>query len=487
MLMSITAAVVQAGTRAPKARAATSGPLVTIDPRAAQVIQGFGASGAWWPHDVARFAPAAREQIGDLLFTGAGLDLSMFRYELGSGGDGVTNTGRTPQSFAVRPGVYDWSRGADDLLFLRQANERGVPVLVGFVVSPPRFWTTNGQTCGGSLKAGSESAFADYITDIVTHLHDDDGITLSYVSPMNEPDAAFGVCRQEGAAVPPAQRARVVAALAGRLAVRAPYTSVVADESSLVKSQLIPNLGTWLTRANAPQVGAIATHLYDYPTDDTLAQAATIAGRLDRPLWTSEICCYDGSGFGAGYDPTMTNGLWLADTMWRALVPGRQSAFTWWTALSSSIGCNVATFPSCAAAPNKDGWNDGLLYYDPNFRADGNQAVSFTKRFWVFANFSRFVRPGAVRHDVTGVPRGVRALAFSSPHGWTVIAINDRNVTSSFDVRIPSRSRFSLQTYRTSTLEDLAQVHSARWDRAHHVIVATLSPRSVTTFELVGR
>ena len=105
MLMSITTAVVQAGTRAPKARAATLGPLVTIDPRGAQVIQGFGASGAWWPHDVARFAPAAREQIGDLLFTGAGLDLSMFRYELGGGGEGVTNPARAPQSFAVRPGA----------------------------------------------------------------------------------------------------------------------------------------------------------------------------------------------------------------------------------------------------------------------------------------------------------------------------------------------------------------------------------------------
>ena len=489
MLFSLAAAVVHAGTRPPASRTveAPTGPLVTIDPANAQVIQGFGASGAWWPYDVARFAPDARERIADLLFTETGLDLSMFRYELGSGGQGVGSPGHAPQSFAVRPGAYDWTRGADDLLFLQLAEQRGVPALVGFVVSPPKFWTSNGKTCGGTLKPGTESAFADYITDIVTHLHDI-GITLSYVSPMNEPDANFDNCAQEGTAIPPAQRARVVAALAGPLAKRAPYTQVISDESSLVKSQLIPHLGTWLTQSNAPQVGAIATHLYDYPDDATLEQAANIAGQLNRPIWTTEICCYNGKGFGAGYDPTMTSGLWLADTMWSALGPGRQSAFMWWTALSATLGCNVPVSPACAARPNPAGWNNGLLYYDWNFRADGNQSISFTKRFWVFANFSRFIRPGDIRHEVIGVPRGVRALSFKNGSRWTVVAINDQDVSTPFNVRIPASSRSELHTYRTSETEDLAPVYSAaKWNRGRRTITTTLAPRSVTTFQLTAK
>ena len=486
MLFSAAAAVVQARTRARTVEAAPTGPLVTVDAANAQTIQGFGASGAWWPYDVANFSQAARERVGDLLFTGAGLDLSIFRYEIGSGGEGVIHPARAPQSFAIRPGVYDWSRGAGDLVFLQQAHQRGVPDLIGFVVSPPKFWTTNGKTCAGALKPGSEAAFADYITDIVTHLHDQ-GITLSYVSPMNEPDGNFADCGQEGATIPPWQRARLVAALAGRLAARAPYTQVIADESSLLQSQLVPNLPTWLTPSNASQVGAIATHLYDYPADATFTKAASIAARLQRPIWTSEICCYNGKGFGPSYDPTMTNGLWLADTMWQALGPGDQSAFMWWTALSSAVGCNVQTSSTCASTPNKDGWNDGLLYYDPNFQKDGNQAVSFTKRFWVFANFSRFVRPGAVAHVLSGVPRGVRALAFSNARGWTIVAINDRNVTSPFNVQIPSSSRYTLKTYRTSPSEDLAQIYSARWNVRHHTVVATLAPRSVTSFQLTAK
>jgi O-glycosyl hydrolase len=486
--LSIATAAVQADPRPMRARTvepSPAGPLVTIDPSNAQTIQGFGASGAWWPYDVAHFSSTARERVGDLLFTSAGLDLSIFRYEIGSGGEGVTNPARAPQTFAVSPGVYDWSRDVDGRIFLQQASDRGVPVLIGFVVSPPKFWTTNGETCGGYLKAGSETAFANYITDVVTHLHDQ-GVTLSYVSPMNEPDNPFVGCWQEGAAVPVSQRARVVGVLAGSLAKRAPYTQVIADESSLLKTQLIPHLGSWLTSSNASQVGAIATHLYDYPTTTTFSAAASAAAKLARPLWSSEICCYNGTTFGAGYDPTMTNALWLADTMWQSLGPGRQSAFMWWTALSSSVGCDVAASSTCASTPNANGWNDGLLYYDPSFRTDGNQAVSFTKRFWIFANFSRFIRPGAIAHAVTGIPRGVRALAFSDAHGWTVLAINDRNVTSSFNVQIPTSGRYTLRAYRTSDTEDLAQV-SAAWNRTYQSIVSMLPPRSVTTFRLTAK
>jgi hypothetical protein len=58
--------------------------------------------------------------------------------------------------------------------------------------------------------------------------------------------------------------------------------------------------------------------------------------------------------------------------------------------------------PSCVSAFNGNGWNDGLLYYDHKFRTDGNYTVYTSKRFSVMGNLSRYVRPGAVRHDVSG-------------------------------------------------------------------------------------
>ena len=55
---------------------------------------------------------------------------------------------------------------------------------------------------------------------------------------------------------------------------------------------------------------------------------------------------------------------------------------------------------------NTKGFNDGLLYYDEHGVADGVTKIFTTKRFYVMGQFSRYVRPGAVRHDVAGLPEG---------------------------------------------------------------------------------
>src|SRR5213079_1926325 len=97
----------------------------------------------------------------------------------------------------------------------------------------------------------------------------------------------------------------------------------------------------------------------------------------------------------------------------------------WWTALSSAIGCDPKADPSCVTRVNATGFNDGLLYYDQNFAGDGNVDVFTTKRFFVLGQFSRYVRPGAVRHEVTNLPKGVHALAFADGDRWTVVAWNE--------------------------------------------------------------
>ena len=80
--------------------------------------------------------------------------------------------------------------------------------------------------------------------------------------------------------------------------------------------------------------------------------------------------------------------------------------------------------PGLPGGGEPSGWNDGLLYYDPDFRSDGNQSIYFTRRYWVLANFSRYIRPGAVHYRVTGVPAGVHVLAFLR-NTWRFVLIND--------------------------------------------------------------
>ena len=349
--------------------------------------------------------------MASLLFSQAsGIGLSIYRYNIGAGGL-VKVARRYTQTFLVQPGRYDWSRDPGGIAFLRFAEQSGVPTLVGFANSAPWVWKTNGAGCGGALKPGASADYAAYLADVVQHLHDADGITLSYLSPMNEPDEGFGECYQEGMFVPVWQRVPILDATADTLATRAPYARVIGDESGHLEGQFLSTVPKWLNSDTATKLGALVHHGYDYPGPSTLRQAAAIGAKYHVPLWMSEVCCYDGRGFGPSYDPTMASGMWLAQTIYRDLTFARDSAFTWWTALSPALGCNPNRSSSCVGRPNPNGWDDGLLYYDGGFRSTNNHSIYPTKRFWVLGNFSRFVRPGAAVHVLTGLPAWMRGVA----------------------------------------------------------------------------
>jgi O-glycosyl hydrolase len=457
-------------------------------------MQGFGASGAWWPNDLVSFARRVQEKVADLLFSKPGIDLSAYRYNIGGGGLGVTNPTRAVQSVLTSPGVYKWSADAGGMDFLRLAHKHGVPILEGFANSAPSAWTTNAKNCGGQLIPGDEPAYGDYLAQVAHHLHNADGITLSSISPMNEPDNSFGSCGQEGMAVPVAQRAAVVQDLGQALAKRAPYSKVIADESSLAYFQFLHEVPQWLLATGASGgVAALAHHGYDYPTDVQAAQVGALGTRFDDPLWMTEICCYDGKGpligFGQQYDPTMTSGLWLADTIDQDLAVIGDSQFDWWTALSSQLGCDPVVNTTCPASENTSGWNDGLLYYDPNFRTDGNHSIYTTKRYWVLGNFSRYVRPGAVRHQVTSVPPGLDVMAFQYQDNWSVVVVNNNaqgSAAARLRIALPTGSALhSTGAFETSANQDLAPVRRPRpmGGAGNEVRVP---PQSVTTYTFTG-
>ena len=198
-------------------------PVAQVDAAPAQRIDGFGASGAWWPNDLVKFPRGVQRRVNDMLFSRRGIALSGYRYNIGGGGVGVTNPARAPKEPAA---------DTAGLTFLRTANKAGVPILTGFVNSAPSAFTTNGMSCGGSVKPGSEAGYARYLAGVVKRIHDRDHITLRYVSPMNEPDNSFGACGQEGMQVAVEHRALVVQELGKELARRAPYAKVIADETT---------------------------------------------------------------------------------------------------------------------------------------------------------------------------------------------------------------------------------------------------------------
>ncbi len=170
----------------------------------------------------------------------------------------------------------------------------------------------------------------------------------------------------------------------------------------------------------------------------------------------TEICCYKGSGgvatsFGAQYDPTMTQGFWLADQIYDDFTIAGDSAWYWWTALSPVLGCDPKADPQCPTHKNTKGFNDGLLYYDEHVAASGVTQIFPTKRFSVLEQFSRYVRPGTVRHAVTGAPKGVRMLAFAEGSRWTVVAWNEGKAAQTLGIALPNGPHAPTQATATST------------------------------------
>jgi O-glycosyl hydrolase len=412
-------------------------PTVKVDAEVAQTINGFGASGAWWPIDLAKFPDDVQQQVAGLLFDpNDGIALSGYRYNIGGGGKGVKNPSRAPNE------VRTDEAGRT---FLHAAFDAHVPLLTGFVNSAPPQFTTNGQACGGALKSGQEQAFADYLVGAVRYLHDVERIDMQYVSPMNEPDDSFGDCGQEGMQVPVGQRAALVNALARGLERDAPYAKVIADETT-ADAILANEAPQWLGDA-ATNLVAIAHHTYDFPNDALRKLVPPVAQRFNKPTWMTETCCYKGSGgvassFGAQYDPTMTQGFWLADQIYDDLTIAGDSAWYWWTALSSVLGCDPKADDACPTRKNTKGFNDGLLYYDENGPASDITKIFTTKRFFVLGQFSRYVRPGAKRYDVNGAPNPT--MVFENDDHWSVVTWNESKTDKSFVVSLPGTTNATL-------------------------------------------
>ncbi|WP_079078539.1 glycoside hydrolase [Streptomyces sp. CdTB01] len=464
---------------APTASAATP-TAAEVSPHAAQTIDDIGASGAWWVDDLQHFEPEVQAEVAKLLFSRQGLALSSYRYNIGGGGVAVTTPARAAEDFLNPDGSYDWSRDKGGRTFLRYAAKYGVKDLIGFVNSAPARWTTNGQSCGGQLKAENEGDYAKYVADVTDHFARQ-GVRLDYISPFNEPDNDFGSCGQEGMKVTVDQRDDIVRALGAEQRARKQKTSIIADESSQT-TQFVSELPQWISQPGTRQyVSALAHHTYNNPNDGQLANVYETSRTVGQKSWATEICCFGkgSTGWNQEYDPTIDNALLMSRIIYKDFASAHDSAFQWWVALASGYG----TSPT---ERNDAGWNDGLVYYDPDYATNGNQDLYLTKRYYALGQYSKFVRPGSVAHNVTGAPDGVEVSSYESGGKWVVV-VNNHNTTDTplnlhFNSGTPVRAS---QAVRTSATEDWAKV--AKPSVSGGTVSANLAARSVTTYVLDRR
>lgn len=451
-----------------------------------QLIEGFGASDCWSMDPIGReWSEENKERLAELLFsqrTGAGL--SQWRFNVGAGGalaDKATlwDSWRGADCFRRSEAEqYDWSRQPGQQWFLRAAKRLGVDQFIAFANSPPVWMTVNGhahcdkQTGSTNLKPGYELRFAAFLADVVQHFQRQ-GIPFRYISPLNEPNWNWEGGGQEGCRYNNDDIARVVRALHQEATRRRLKVDIITPEAGDLASMLDDDLWRAWAHNNDPsahynldanQLGKgqyrqyvklllgnpelramvdarVAAHAYWTDRGELMLAELRRALRQniarytpDGRYWQTEYCIME-----HGRDLGMDSALRVARVLHHDLVDGNASAWQWWLAVSPAD------------------YKDGLIYTD--YKKDGEQTVYPSRILWVLGAYSRFVRPGAHRVEVTTQgAEGLLASAYVSAdgRGLTIILTNEGREAKRVHVAVNGRP-VSLTPHVTSEEHQLAQ------------------------------
>jgi hypothetical protein len=219
----------------------------------------------------------------------------------------------------------------------------------------------------------------------------------------------------------------------------------------------------------------IASHSYwsDYsrPGDDRLGELRDLlAANLrkydpEAKYWVTEYCIL--GDYGPGRDLGIDPALFVARTIHFDLTRAGASAWQWWTAVS------------------KVDYKDGLIYTDFNNVKD-EQNILTSKILWTLGNYSKFIRPGAVRISLTGLDEEARSGLFGSAYVHegeqmvTVVFVNDGQETERVKVDLGGLAANVLEMHVTSADHDLEHVEDIEV-RPDGLLAVEIPPCSIVT------
>ncbi|QJD78755.1 glycoside hydrolase family 30 protein [Spirosoma rhododendri] len=454
--------------------------LVVNPAQTFQRIDHFGASDAWSCQFVGQWPDAKRNAIADLLFSRdtltngnpIGIGLSIWRFNVGAGtteqgsASGIRDEWRRAESFLNTDGTYDWNKQAGQRWFLQAAKRRGVASFLAFTNSPPVQYTINGKGFATNkipnLAPDRYDQFARFLTDVTTGVGAKTGVTFNYISPVNEPQWDWSDGGQEGTPFYNKQIAGITRSLSKQLQTsQLPAKTSIAEAGQLdflVGDNKKPGQGqqiqSFFDKASPDYVGDLPTLVravsaHSYFTTSPYAKAAetrqqirkTLNGVADLGYWMSEYCILgdndgeiNGSGKGLGIDPAV----YVAKVIHNDLVNANASAWHWWLAISPYD------------------YKDGLIYIDKN-KTDG--AYQPSKMLWALGNYSRFIRPGAVRIDAT-LPQNTSNLLVSAYQNTdrklVIVVINTGTDSQLITPVLASGQPANLAMYTTSATTNLS-------------------------------
>jgi glucuronoarabinoxylan endo-1,4-beta-xylanase len=377
-----------------------------------QRIDGFGAADRWHP--------ALTDAQAELFFSpSAGIGLSILRVSIDVNGNDTA-----PYSNATKAAA----RGA---------------VVWGAPWTAPGAWKDNGNTSnGGALLPADYGVWATRLAAFAGKLQQNAGVPLYGLSVQNEPD---WTAPYDSMLYTNQQMVDFVKVLGPKLAALNPRPKLIMPEvagwsNAWGFSSAVMGDGT-----AAAYLDIVAAHQYG-----GVSAPETTA----KPIWETEQSSFE------GFDPSIGNGLMVAQWIHDAITIGNVSAWHYWWLIGQ----------------NSD--DEGLV------GVNGNPQV--TKRLFTVGNFSKFVRPGFVVVGSSGAPANVSVTAYKKPGtgAFVIVAINNNGSDTPFNVTLSGQAATSVTPWITSDALDLAQQPALPVSGGS--FTATLQASSVTTFVGTG-
>ena len=451
----------------------TSQPTASIDVDTKvqyQEVDGFGCSEAFQrAEDIFGeygLSAANINYVLDLLFSeelGAGF--TILRNGIGSSNSSASNYMNSiepysPGSPTATPHYTFNYNDSDQFPLAQQAYARGLQTLYGDAWSAPGYMKTNdddsygGYLCGVTNTSCSTGnwmqAYANYLVQWA-RFYIDAGVPVTNIGFLNEPQLDVDYASMLSDGTQAAEFIRVLAKTidASGLDLKINCCDGVGWEE---QEDMLPGLQAGPDPA-IDYLSVITGHGYDSPPNFTLSTTLK--------TWLTEWA--DLSGDYTPYtffeDGGPGEGLTWASYIQVAFVNANVSGFLYWEGVENSTS------------------NSALI------NLLGNTVIP-SKRFWTFAQFSKFVRPGARRVQATSSDPLVTVSSFLNQDGRLATQIiNNATTAYTLDFSISSYTSTSslIQPYLTDNTNNLTQLSSINVD-SNGKFSADVPPRSLVSF-----